>query len=149
MSRIKILLAEEENIDDLKIPVRFGKDFFESVQQHDKRRLAESVLNSCKDWLSENAEFELGDDDGEPCMFFENFLHLCEECATGVLDGLIEQQHIDMDDDFYSDVVTIATDLIADYYADYESVLCEDALADWKRDNKYKLQELAERNGQC
>lgn len=137
MSKIKDLLAEEENIDDLKVPRRYGKDFFDAVQEHDKRRFAESILNSCKgivfeDWLAENAEFEHGDDDGEPCMFFENYLELCEECATGVFDGLIEQQHLDIDDEYYTDVIKLATDLIADYYADYEDSLCADALVDWR-----------------
>lgn len=154
MSRIQILLAEEESIDDLKMPVRFGQDFFDAVQEHDNRRMAEAILGSSKgiffeDLLADEARFGLGDDDGEPCMFFENFLELCEGQATRAFDGIIEQQHLDISDEDYADIIRIATDLIADYYADYESVLCADALADWKRDNKFSLDEARERNGQC
>ena len=154
MSRIKDLLAEEENIDDLKLPRKYDLSFFKAVQEIDKKRLANSILEACKgvvfeDWLAENAEFELGDDDGEPCMFFENFTELCDECATGVLDGMIEDQHLDISDEEYTDVCNIAADLIANHYADYESELCADAFKDWQLDNKYKLDELRERNGQC
>lgn len=151
MSKIKDLLAVEENIDDLKpLPHKYDLSFFKAVQEIDKKRLADTVLNSCKnqafqDWLAEEAEFGHGDDDGEPCMFFENFTALCEEGATNALDSMIKDQHLDLNDAEYADVVRIAADYIADYYADYEDSLCADALVDWRNSHD----EDNERRGLC
>lgn len=143
MSRIKILLAEEENIDDLKIPVRFNKDFADSIRDYDIRRIAAVVARWSKsmateDYIADNAKFELGeDDDYGPVMFLENFTTLCDEIAEDHLNHLIEQEHLDLDDDMYKKILETASAELADFYADYESALCADALADFKRDNKY------------
>lgn len=154
MSRIKDLLAEEENIDDLKTPTRFGKAFGGFITAVDNKRIAEAVLRSAKtpqveDYIADNAVFGLGDDDGNPCMFLENFTTLCDEIATDILEGLIKQEHYDLSDLEYAQIVEHASNLIADYYADYEDALCLDAFADYKRDSKYANDELKERNGQC
>lgn len=141
MSRIKILLAEEENIDDLKIPVRFNKDFADSIRDYDIRRIAAVVARWSKsvvteDYIAERAKFELGDDDG-PVMYLENFTTICDEVAEEHLNRLIEQEHLDLDDDMYKKILETASAELADFYADYEDALCADALADFKRDNKY------------
>lgn len=141
MSKIKDLLAEEEGIDDLE-PVLDYKSIAETVLEWSKGIQSE-------DYIADNAEFGLGDDDGEPAMFMENFSSLCDDLARENLDKLIEQEHLDLSDGEYSNALTHASDLIADYYSDYESALCDDAFSDYKRDSKYILDELKERNGQC
>jgi hypothetical protein len=154
MSRIKDLLAEEENIDDLKVPVRFGKEFGDFITKVDNKRIAETVLAwartpQVEDFIADNAIFGLGDDDGQPCMFLENFTMMCDEIAIDTLDRLIEQEHYNLSDEEYADIVEHASNLIADYYADYEDALCLDAFVDYERDSKYANDELRERNGQC
>lgn len=154
MSRIKDLLAEEENIDDLKVPTRFGKAFGEFIAKVDNKRIAETVLAWAKtpqveDYIADNAIFGLGDDDGQPCMFLENFTTLCDEIATDTLERLIEQEHLDLSDLEYAEIVEQAASLIADYYSDYEDALCADELADYNRDRKHFLTEERERHGQC
>lgn len=142
MSRIKILLAEQEDIDDLKVPVRFGKEFADSVKESDLKRIAGTVARWAKsmhteDYIADNAKFEMGDDDGHPCMYLENFTSLCDEIAQNLLDQLIEQEHLDLSDEEYKQVIEGASALIADFYADYEDALCADAFKDWSLDNKY------------
>ena len=154
MSRIKDLLAEEENIDDLKAPTSFGKAFGEFVTKADNKRIAGTVLAWAKspqteDYIADNAEFGLGDDDGHPCMFMENFTTMCDNIAQGTLDRLIEQEHLDLSDKEYADIIEHASNLIADYYADYEDALCSDELADYNRDSKHLLEEIKEAHGEC
>ena len=154
MSKIKDLLAEEENIDDLKVPTRFGKAFGEFIAKVDNNRIADTVLAWAKtpqveDYIADNAEFGLGDDDGQPCMFMENFTMMCDDIAQDMLDKLIEQEHYDLTDEEYAYIIKRASALIADHYADYEEALCADELADYNRDKKYFLTEEKERHGQC
>mgnify|MGYP006898625025 CR=1 FL=1 len=154
MSRIKDLLAEEENIDDLKVPTKFGKAFGEFITKADNKRIAEMVLAWAKtpqveDYIADNAEFGLGDDDGLPCMFLENFTALCDDIAQDTLDKLVEQEHYDLTDEEYANIIEHASNLIADYYADYEDALCADELADYNRDKKSLATEERERHGQC
>lgn len=154
MSRIKDLLAEEENIDDLKAPTKFGKAFAEFITAVDNKRIAETVLEWAKtpqveDYIADNAVFGLGDDDGNPCMFLENFTTLCDEIALDTLDRLIEQEHYNLSDKEYAQIVEHASNLIADYYADYEDALCSDEMADYNRDKRFLNQEERERHGQC
>lgn len=151
MSRIKILLAEEENIDDLKVPVRFGKDFADSVAAYDLERFTESVWRALTAYnfrpnIEQDAEYSFGEDDeGRPECYIENFLDLMDAYAQEKLDWEIGEQHFDMSDEDYKNTLTLLRDKLADRYADYESALCEDALMD----NTYALDELKERNGQC
>ena len=141
MSKIKVLLAEEENIDDLKVPTRFGKLFSDFINRVDDKRIAEVVLEWAKtpqveDYIADNAEFGLGDDDGQPCMFMENFTTMCDDIATDTLDRLIKQEHYDLTDEEYAFIIEHASNLIADYYSDYEDALCVDAFDDYKRERK-------------
>lgn len=154
MSKIKDLLAEEENIDDLKAPTSFGKAFGDFVTKADNKRIAETVLEwantpQVEDYIADHACFELGDDDGQPCMFLENFTTLCDEIAADTLDRLIEQEHLDLSDKEYASIIEHASNLIADYYSDYESALCNDELIDYNRDKKTFNEEYKERHGQC
>lgn len=151
MSRIKILLAEEENIDDLKVPIRFGKDFAERVAAYDLERFTESVWRALtvydfKPNIEQDAEYGFGEDDeGRPECYLENFLDLMDAYAQEKLDWEIQEQSFDMSDEDYKNTLALLRDRLADRYADYESALCEDALMD----NAYALDELKERNGQC
>ena len=151
MSRIKILLAEEENIDDLKVPIRFGKDFADSVAAYDLERFTESVWRALKAYnfrpnIEQDAEYGFSEDDeGHEECYLENFLDLMDAYAQEALDREIEAQQFDMSDEDYKNTLVLLRDKLADRYADYESALCEDALMD----NTYALDELKERNGQC
>ena len=142
MSRIKDLLAEVNEIDDLR-PTQPSND-----------NIADIVLEWAKtpqveDYIADHAYFGLGDDDGQPCMFLENFTTLCDEIATDTLEKLIEHEHLDLSDKEYADIIGMASSLIADYYSDYEDALCSDEMADYNRDKKNLATEERERHGQC
>ncbi len=142
MSRIKDLLAEVENIVDLKTDDEEIKKQAKFERDLLIKRYAEAVSNSAKgiaseDFIADSARYEVGDDDGHMCVFLENFTILCDDLAEEHLDALIEQNHIDMDDAMYRDVLDRASAILADFYADYESELCEDMAKDLKLDIKY------------
>lgn len=142
MSKIKDLYAEAEDIDDLKRVRPSNNNIADIV-------LAWSKTPQVEDYIADNAEFGLGDDDGQPCMFMENFTMMCDDIAQDTLDKLIEQEHYDINDTDYKYIIARASDLIADYYADYEDALCADEMADYNRDSKHFLTEERERHGQC
>lgn len=139
MSKIKDLYAEAEGIDDL-MPTKPSMS-----------TIAKAVANSCRsvateDEIANEAEFEVSiDDDGHECVYVENFMDICESIAREHLDDMIEQNHIDLTDTEYFNTLDLARDMLADDYAGYESQLCED----FEQDNKYKLDEVRERNGNC
>lgn len=140
MSNIKDFLAESENIDDLK-----------PVTKHIKARtyaeqLADIVFGmtdygEAKRFIENGALYTADEED----WYIENFVGLCKSVATDNLDKYIEEQHLDLSDATYNEVIERAGDLLADELADFESDLIEEA----KEDNKYRLDELRERNGEC
>lgn len=140
MSRIKDLLAEVDEIDDLR-PTQPSNDNIADIVAKWSEKMA------TEDYIADNADYGLGDDDGQPCMFMENFVDLCEEIAQQSLDELIEQWHYDLTDEAYKYIIDRATALVADFYADYEDSLCADAMADYNRDKKYLSEELKEKEG--
>lgn len=158
MSRIKDLYAEVEGIDDLK-PVRsrqtttrYDKAFFYAVQEEIKKRIAEQVYQATlhqddlREWLSGNTEYTTGEDElGRKETYFENFWDLCWEACEDTLDEIIEEQHLDLDDSEYHDIIEIARSNLANALADFEA----ECIHDVEEDDKYTLDELAERNGQC
>lgn len=137
MSKIKDLYAEAEGIEDLK-PTKLSIS-----------TIAKAVADGCQgvateDEIANEAQFEVSiDDDGHECVYVENFMTICERIAREHLDNMIEQNHIDLTDDEYFRTLDLARDFIADDYADYESQLCED----FQRDNKHKMDEVREKNG--
>lgn len=138
MSRIKDLLAEEQNIDDLKRPLyqELGEMIYVKAKSWD----------GIRSWFRSNAEYEAGkDDDGHTEWYFENFEHLCEEAVNGAMDKLIEEEHLDISDETYSRAIEYARDWLADALADFES----ECIQDYVMDRKYILDEVKERNGQC
>ena len=158
MSKIKDLLAEELNIDDLKpirtrqTTTRYDKAFLYAINEASIKRIGECVYAKAKNWdglrswFRSNAEYEAGkDDDGHTEWYFENFENLCEEAVTDTLDKLIEDQHLDLTDDEYSRIIEYARDWLADTLADFES----ECVQDYVMDRKYILDEVKERNGQC
>lgn len=135
MSKIKDLYAEVEGIDDLK-PV-YNREFFDSVQKSDEERAIKQIFDKGKKWdgarryFTEHAEFSLDyNDEGLKELYFENFTELCEKAAMELTDGFIEEQHFDMDDAQYDRITNKVGDLLADYYADLESEIIDDELAD-------------------
>lgn len=131
MSKIMDLVAEVEGIDDLK-PV-YNREFFDHVQKSDEARAVEQIFNKGKKWdgarryFTERAEFAYTDE-GELC--FDNFTELCVAAAEELVNNYIEEQHFDMDDKQYSRIIDKVGDLLADHYADLESELIDDELAD-------------------
>lgn len=138
MSRIKDLLAEEQNIDDLKRPLyqELGEQAYVKAKNWD----------GVRGWFRSNAEYEAGEDDeGHTEYYFENFLDLCDEACTQTLDQIIEDQHLDLDDTTYTMAIDYAKDWLADTLADFEA----ECIQDYASDQKYILDELKERNGEC
>lgn len=144
MSRIKDLYAIEEGIDDLIPETKVDIDHIVTIVKD----WAMSDPKS-EDFIADNAQFELSDDGGQPCMVMANFSQLCDQLAQDKLDELIEQEHIDMTDKQYAEVIDKASMEIMGFYAGYSDNLCNDEFADYTRDKKYFMDELRERNGQC
>ena len=138
MSKIKDLLAEEQNIDDLKQPLyqKLGEMIYVKAKSWD----------GIRSWLRARAEYDAGkDDDGHTEWYFENFENLCEQVVNGALDKLIEEEHLDISDETYNRAIEYARDWLADALADFES----ECIQDYVMDRKYILDEVKERNGQC
>ena len=138
MSRIKDLLAEEQNIDDLKQPLyqELGEMIYVKAKSWD----------GIRSWLRSNAEYEASKDDGGHTeWYFENFEDLCEQAVNGALDKLVEEEHLDISDETYNRAIEYARDWLADALSDFES----ECVQDYVMDRKYILDEVKERNGQC
>ena len=138
MSKIKDLLAEEQNIDDLKQPLyqTLGEMAYVKAKNWD----------GIRSWFRSSAEYDAGkDDEGHTEWYFENFLDLCEQVVNGALDNLIEEEHLDISDETYSRAIEYARDWLADALADFES----ECIQDYVMGRKYILDEVKERNGQC
>lgn len=138
MSKIKDLLAEEQNIDDLKQPLyqKLGEMIYtKTLHAKDLRR-----------WLRAKAEYEAGkDDEGHTEWYFENFEDLCEQAVNDMLDQLIEEEHLDISDETYNRAIEYGRDWLANALSDFES----ECIQDYVMDRKYILDEVKERNGQC
>lgn len=153
MSKIKDLLAIKEGIDDLMPePHKYDKAFYDAVQEADIKRIGEHVYQATLhqddllEWMRGNANYEAGEDDeGHTEWYFENFRDLCWEACEGTLDADIEEQHLDLTDTEYNNILQYATNQLADSLVDFES----ECVADANSDNKYTLDELKERSGQC
>lgn len=138
MSRIKDLLAEEQNIDDLKRPLyqELGEMIYVKAKSWD----------GIRSWFRSNAEYDAGkDDEGHTEWYFENFEKLCEQAVNGALDNLIEEEHLDISDETYNRAIEYGRDWLADALADFES----ECIQDYVSDQKYILDEMKERNGEC
>lgn len=125
MSRIKDLLAEEQNIDDLKRPLyqELGEQAYVKAKNWD----------GVRDWFRSNAEYEAGaDDEGRTEYYFENFVELCEQAITDMVDAIIEDQHLDISDETYSQAIDYGRDWLADTLADFESECIQDYVSDIK-----------------
>lgn len=135
MSKTMDLVAEVEGIDDLK--PTYNREFFDHVQKSDEARAIEQIFDKGKKWdgarryFTEHASFTMDyNDEGMKELYFENFVELCEKAAMELTDGFIEEQHFDMDDSQYDRITNKVGDLLADYYADLESEIINDELAD-------------------
>ena len=138
MSRIKDLLAEEQNIDDLKRPLyqKLGEMIYVKAKGWDGLR----------SWFRSKAVYDAGkDDEGHTEYYFENFFDLCELAVNDALDQLIEEEHLDISDEAYSRAIEYGRDWLADTLADFES----ECIQDYVSDQKYILDEVRERNGRC
>ena len=138
MSKIKDLLAEEQNTDDLKRPLY--------------QELGEMIYVKAKSWVGIRSWFRSGaeygagkDDEGHTEYYFENFENLCEQVVNAALDNLIEEEHLDISDETYNRAIEYARDWLADALSDFES----ECIQDYVMDRKYILDEVKERNGQC
>ena len=157
MSKIKDLVAEVNNIDDLKPePHKYDKAFYDAVRAETIKRIGEQVYaktlhwGDLREWLRGNAEYTTEEEENDygkkaTIWHFENFTDLCWEACEDTLNDYIEDQHLDLTDKEYSDILYYARDWLADALSDFESECIQDMLSD----KKYELDELAERNGQC
>lgn len=151
MSKIKDLYAIENGIDDL-MPVDDPKTTA-IARLHVISRVVEDVkknitdhINDVKAQLLYYSEIETGtDDEGHVEYYFDNYYSLCHEEVIDYVDYYIEQNHLDINEMEYEDTVNVVSDWLADFLADYES----EVINDYIEDNKTKLDELRERNGEC
>ena len=136
MSRIKDLLAEEQNIDDLKRP------FYQELGERAYVRAKNWA--GIRSWFRENAVYGDGEDDeGHTEYYFENFEQLCEEAITEMVDKIIEENALDISDETYSRAIDYGRDWLADTLADFES----ECVADCEADQKYILDDIRDQNG--
>lgn len=140
MSRIKDLLALQEGIDDLMPEQnKYNKAFYDAVNKENIKHIGEQVYaktlhwEGLREWLGGNAEYVAGtDDEGHTEWYFENFTDLCWEACEDTLDDYIQDQHLDINDSEYHDIVEYARDWLADALADFESECVQDHLLDIK-----------------
>lgn len=122
MSRIKDLLAEEQGIDDLKRPLYqvLGEQAYVKAKN----------WGGVRDWFRDNAEYDAGtDDEGHTEYYFENFFDLCEEVITSELDKLIEDQHLDISDETYSQAIDYGASWLAETLAEFEAECIQDYMS--------------------
>lgn len=137
MSKIKDLLAEDQNIEDLVRP------FYMELGERAVRKAYE--WEGRKEWFRKNAEYETStDDEGNTEYYFENFAELCEQAITDMVDSIIEGNALDVSDQTYSKAIEYGTDWLKNLLADFES----ECVGDFAADQKYVLDELKERNGE-
>lgn len=142
MSKIKDLVAIKDDIDDLMPePHKYDKAFYDAIQQEDIKRISDQVyektlkMENLREWMRANAEYSLDEDDeGHSAVYFENFLDLCEQACEGNLMDYIEDQHLDLTDKEYSDILYRARDWLSDTLADFE----EECIHDCELDRKYE-----------
>ncbi len=154
MSKIKDLYAEVNDIDDLK-PVD-DREVWENIRKHDmSEKVIAQILEKEKhhnaqdveDWLYERAEFEYGqDDEGHTELYFENFMDVCEEAATDLLDGYIVEQHLDLDDHQYTYIIEVLRDELADMWADIECDCIQRSIQDEKDEQELRQSFYNDRN---
>lgn len=135
MSKIKDLYAEVNDIDDLK-PV--GRKQEIKMILLDK---ADRFLN-IDDWLYEWAEWGVSyDEAGHQEWDVDNFDHLCDVAATDLVDGYIEDQHYDMDDDMYSELIDEIGDELIKRWDKFRPILVKRMLDDreeeWAQHQEY------------
>lgn len=135
MSRIKDLLAEEQNIDDLKRP------FYQELGE--RAYVKAKNWENVRDWFRDNAEFCAGvDDEGHTEYYFENFEELCEQAITDMVDAIIEENALDISDETYSQAIDYGRDWLADTLADFESECIQDYASEIKITDEDKYGQL-------
>lgn len=119
MSKIKDLYAVENGIDDL-MPVDH-KNAIKSVLLARANRF----LNT-EDWLYDRATWAVDyDDEGHKSWSINNLSHLADMAATDLVDSYIEDQHYDMSDSMYSELIDEIGDTLADRWEDLRPSLAK------------------------
>lgn len=123
MSKIKDLLAIEENIDDL-IPPR-KPDYKYVAEQAVK--LISSKGEDFRNYLWENMEVsEDYDDEGHKQLCFENFWDLCVRKARDAVEQIVEEQEMPLTDKEFGEAVSKTHTIIMSAYSDFESELLDE-----------------------
>lgn len=136
MSKIKDLYAETEGIDDLMPP------------QSEKDRLKKILLAQAKrfmgleDWLYARAEWGIGYDDNLHYYFYvKNMEQMADTAATDLVEGYIEDEHYDMSDELYSELIDwLGDELIKDWEPVERTLVnrkVEDDKESWERYKEY------------
>lgn len=127
MSKIMDLYAIENNIDDL-IPPR----------KPDLKQIAESVAAQVDyNWAMEEywgkAEFEDDvDEDGHKKLRVRNFAEIGRQIAECVLDMEIQNNHIDLTDEEYKEVMAHVADIVTEDFADEEEKIVRGEMERYK-----------------
>ena len=126
MSKIKDLLAVEQEIDDL-MPT--DKERLAALFPAIREKIYKSAISpETEEELYKDAEFSFGEDDeGHSEMYVENFVQMCHGIAEDKITEYIEENHWDITNEQYWDTVEWIGDKLADHYADLECDIIKDA----------------------
>jgi hypothetical protein len=136
MSKIKDLYAEAEGIEDL-MPVQSAKERIQKVLLAKAHRFM-----NLEDWLYERVEWSFGyDEEGHLDVGVANLDQLANEAANDLVDGYIEDEHYDMSDEMYSELIDWLGDKLADEWESMTSTLVERKIEDdkeaWAQHNSF------------
>ena len=96
MSRIKDLLAEEQDIDDLKPLSQVERALIEAKLDIDK---------DFKEYMWKSAECSWGEDDeGHEEVWINNFQQIVEDYAEAEADTLVEKLRLNLSDEEYKEL---------------------------------------------
>lgn len=111
MSKIKDLYAEAEGIEDL-MPPQSKKDRLKKILLARAHRFM-----NLEDWLYERVEWSFGyDEEGHLDVGVANFDQLADEAATDLVESYIEDEHYDMSDELYSELIDwLSNELVKDW----------------------------------
>jgi hypothetical protein len=127
MSKIKDLLAEEQNIEDLMPEASIKKSELLETLKHVIGDNAKDIRSE----LSEYAEFDVDcDDEGHESLIVSNFDDMCDSIAESYVEDYVYQQHIDINDDDYNWVVKHLQQYVADSFASYYVEIIKEAEED-------------------
>lgn len=136
MSKIKDLYAEVNEVEDLIPPRGLSNDTLIKLCTRKVRRNEEEWHKKIED----DVEFE-EDIEDKNRFKAKNYRSLCDDYAEDIIDGVIEEEHIDVTDENWVEVRDEVSKYIKLYYGAFVEVLEDDYLEKLNRMCKENLNE--------